>query len=494
MVGNLAINDSRTTTAQLFAATLLCAIGTTLLSLWFFRFYADIDGGRSPHSLFVVVASVFVIAAGPRLVASFTAKHLAYLSLMGIFIGAFLAVAVPAWAPVGSGVTAIAGTFLEIFVYKSLLSLPNATMRKVFVAATVGGIFAGSVLPLDAPAALFAASVCMALAVALAASRLDPDPGTNEGRIAPSVRVRRQIILRVRPAAGLVVLAFVAHLASANAAPLGAVLAGGAYLAALAILWLSAITHDDTSHISLIRCLVLMSAVVCAMRLSGSFGAEAVAFVETALGIIVWTGIIVVALDLATYAEVPFSTIMGGVYLLLTGPAALIYLVSLAVPSLPAMLSSGLADAAIICLLVFCGLYLLNEQSLDDLFWGAHDDAKGASPNNGGASPATAREETTPTALAADSAASPSAAPSEQEAADTIARLAAEAQLTAREHEVFGLLAEGRSAPFIAEYLSIERSTAKTHVARIYAKLGVHTRQELISLVLSAKGLGATER
>lgn len=335
MVGNLAVNDSRKTALQLFAAALLCAIGTTLLSLWFFRFYADIDDGRSPHSLFVVVASVFVIAAGPRLVASFTAKHLAYLSLIGIFVGAFLAVAVPAWAPVGSGVTAIAGTFLEIFVYKSLLSLSNATMRKVFVTATVGGIFAGSALPLDAPTALFAASVCMALAVALAASRLDLGPETSEGRGAPSVHVRRQIILRVRPAAGLIVLAFVAHLASANAAPLGPGLTGGAYLAALALLWLSAIAHDDTSHISLIRCLVLISAVVCAMRLSGGFGAEAVAFVETALGIIVWTGIIVVALDLATYAEVPFSTIMGGVYLLLTGPAALIYLMSLAAPRCP---------------------------------------------------------------------------------------------------------------------------------------------------------------
>ena len=188
MVGNLAVNDSRKTALQLFAAALLCAIGTTLLSLWSFRFYADIDGGRSPHSLFVVVVSVFVIAAGPRLVASFTAKHLAYLSLIGIFIGAFLAVAVPAWAPVGSGATAIAGTFLEIFVYKSLLSLSNATMRKVFVTATVGGIFAGSTLPLDAPTALFAASVCMALAVALAASRLDLGPGTREGRGAPSVQ------------------------------------------------------------------------------------------------------------------------------------------------------------------------------------------------------------------------------------------------------------------------------------------------------------------
>ena len=423
--------------------------------------------------------------------ASFTAKNLAYLSLIGIFLGAFLAVAVPAWAPVGSGATAIAGTFLEIFVYKSLLSLSNATMRKVFVTATVGGIFAGSALPLDAPTALFTASVCMALAVALAASRLDLGPGTREGRGAPSVHVRRQIILRVRPAAGLIVLAFVAHLASANAVPLGPGLTGGAYLAALVLLWLSAIAHDDTSHISLIRCLVLISAVVCAMRLSGNFDTEAVAFVETALGIIVWTGIIVVALDLATYAEVPFSTIMGGVYLLLTGPAALIYLMSLAAPSLPTMLSSSLADAAIICLLVFCGLYLLNEQSLDDLFWGAHDDK---TPANGEAFSATAEGEAFPASSALGTLPSPSAAPSEQEAADAIARLAAEAQLTAREHEVLGLLAEGRSAPFIAEYLSIERSTAKTHVARIYAKLGVHTRQELISLVLSAKGLGGAER
>mgnify|MGYP004636977037 FL=1 len=494
MVGNLTVSNSGKTTARLFAAALLCAAGTTLLSLWFFRFYADIEGGRSPHSLFVVVASIFVIAAGPRLMASFTAKHLAYLSLLGVFIGAFLAVAVPAWAPVGSGVTAIAGTFLEIFVYKSLLSLPNATMRKVFVVATVGGIFAGSVLPLDAPAALFAASVCMALACALAVFRLNPDPGADEGRAALSVHVRRQIVLRVRPAGGLIVLAFVAHLASANAVPLGPGLTGGAYLTALAILCLSAITHDDTSHISLIRCLVLISAVVCAMRLAGSFSLEAMAFVETALGIIVWTGIIVVALDLATYAEVPFSTIMGGVYLLLTGPAALIYLVSLAAPFLPAMLSSSLADAVIICLLVFCGLYLLNEQSLDDLFWGAHDDAEGASQNNGDAAPATAREEAAPTPLGPDPAAFPSAVSSERETVDAIARLAAEAQLTAREQEVLGLLAEGRSAPFIAEYLSIERSTAKTHVARIYAKLGVHTRQELISLVLSAKGLVAARR
>ena len=141
---------------------------------------------------------------------------------------------------------------------------------------------------------------------------------------------------------------------------------------------------------------------------------------------------------------------------------------------------------------MFCGLYLLNEQSLDDLFWGAHDD-EGKTSNDGEALPATDEGEASATFHNLDLSASPSATASECETVDAIARLAAEAQLTAREQEVLGLLAEGRSAPFIAEYLSIERSTAKTHVARIYAKLGVHTRQELISLVLSAKGLEATE-
>lgn len=496
MAGNLASDKSREAAVRLFAATFLCAIGTTLFSLWFFNFYTVAVGGLSPHSLLVVIAGILVIAIGPRLSAASGWKGVVFLGLIGTFAGALLIATIPSLASLGSGIAAIASVFLEVILCRAMLALPNATMRKVFVAATVGGIFVGSYLPLDTSAALFAAPACMTLAIALSISFLENDSWHRAHGAASSIHVRRQIVLRARPVTGLIILAFVAHLASANAAPLAPKLAGGAYLVALAILWLSAIAHDDTSHISLIRCLIPISATVCAMRLAGSFSVEAVAFVETALGIIVWTGIIIVALDLATYAEVPFSTIMGGVYLLLTSPAALIYLVSLAVPSLTAALSSSLADAAIICLLVFCGLYLLNEQSLDSLFWGAHDDATNKSPNEDSTSPAAVDRESGSVAFRPASAPPvlSSATSSERETVDTIAHLAAEAQLTAREQEVLGLLAEGRSAPFIAEYLSIERSTAKTHVARIYAKLGVHTRQELISLVLSAKGFGATGR
>jgi DNA-binding CsgD family transcriptional regulator len=55
--------------------------------------------------------------------------------------------------------------------------------------------------------------------------------------------------------------------------------------------------------------------------------------------------------------------------------------------------------------------------------------------------------------------------------------------LTTRETEIFSLLARGRSIPYIRDALFISRETAATHAKRIYQKLGVHSRQELIDSV-----------
>ncbi len=68
-------------------------------------------------------------------------------------------------------------------------------------------------------------------------------------------------------------------------------------------------------------------------------------------------------------------------------------------------------------------------------------------------------------------------------APDPIADLAGAHNLTPREAEVFALLAQGRSIPYIRDELIISRETAATHAKHIYAKLGVHSRQELIDLV-----------
>lgn len=63
------------------------------------------------------------------------------------------------------------------------------------------------------------------------------------------------------------------------------------------------------------------------------------------------------------------------------------------------------------------------------------------------------------------------------------ATLGAQYRLTARETEVLELLARGNSVPGIAESLVVSQGTVQTHCKRLYAKLGVHKRQELISLV-----------
>ena len=61
--------------------------------------------------------------------------------------------------------------------------------------------------------------------------------------------------------------------------------------------------------------------------------------------------------------------------------------------------------------------------------------------------------------------------------------MAEEAHLTPREIEVFMLLAQGRDRSYIQSELYISEATVKTHSQHIYAKLGVHNKQELISLV-----------
>lgn len=56
-------------------------------------------------------------------------------------------------------------------------------------------------------------------------------------------------------------------------------------------------------------------------------------------------------------------------------------------------------------------------------------------------------------------------------------------QLTARESETLRYLAAGRGDNQIAEAMGVSYNTARTHVRNVYAKCGVHGRQELIDVV-----------
>lgn len=57
------------------------------------------------------------------------------------------------------------------------------------------------------------------------------------------------------------------------------------------------------------------------------------------------------------------------------------------------------------------------------------------------------------------------------------------ASLTNREVDVLEYVYRGWRARAIGEALSLSDATIKTHMSRIYQKLGVHSQQEVISLV-----------
>ena len=62
--------------------------------------------------------------------------------------------------------------------------------------------------------------------------------------------------------------------------------------------------------------------------------------------------------------------------------------------------------------------------------------------------------------------------------------------LSERQKEVLILIAQGRSAKYVEQELSISLSTAQTHIRNIYRKVGVHSRQELLDEIEETKLFG----
>ncbi|MEC4294872.1 helix-turn-helix transcriptional regulator [Adlercreutzia shanghongiae] len=62
--------------------------------------------------------------------------------------------------------------------------------------------------------------------------------------------------------------------------------------------------------------------------------------------------------------------------------------------------------------------------------------------------------------------------------------------LSQREADVLVFLAQGRSAAFIAEEMFLSPSTVRSHIQRIYMKCGVHSKQDLLSLIQAASEEG----
>lgn len=74
---------------------------------------------------------------------------------------------------------------------------------------------------------------------------------------------------------------------------------------------------------------------------------------------------------------------------------------------------------------------------------------------------------------------------SEQAFARRCAEVAESASLSSREQEIMALLSQGKSVNSIAEELGISVNTVRTHNKNLYKKLGVHTKGDLLELLVS---------
>jgi DNA-binding NarL/FixJ family response regulator len=66
--------------------------------------------------------------------------------------------------------------------------------------------------------------------------------------------------------------------------------------------------------------------------------------------------------------------------------------------------------------------------------------------------------------------------------------------LTHREREVLALLAQGLRIHQIATQMNISQRTVHTHLERLYAKLGVHSRLEAVVQAYARGLVGREER
>lgn len=67
-------------------------------------------------------------------------------------------------------------------------------------------------------------------------------------------------------------------------------------------------------------------------------------------------------------------------------------------------------------------------------------------------------------------------------------------ELTARERDVFELAVEGHRKEEIGKRLFISPDTARTHLQRVYRKLGVHSQAELIALAVAGQRIDPEAR
>lgn len=214
------------------------------------------------------------------------------------------------------------------------------------------------------------------------------------------------------------------------------------------------------------RCVVVLAIVMAAVPLAGDIGWAGdllIGFLLTLFEIAVWCMLAFVAHQ----KRIPPLRVYGvgyGLFMLgeLTGCLLVLFVA-------PAVHAAGVATVFFLVLVAAALLAALIGFSGSDLMelTSSAEDEKPLSD-----------------ALSEDISASARPAANGVRAFDAaVSELTQRAGLSARESEVLALLAKGLSNDRVAEELFISRNTVRTHAQNLYAKLNVHSRQELMSVV-----------
>lgn len=232
-----------------------------------------------------------------------------------------------------------------------------------------------------------------------------------------------------------------------------ALYAVGLVIAAL-VIWRTLAAKTFPSYSSLLKISVTLFVTSFALFPLLPSLSSLLSLIALSAGSLFWFGVVIFAIEAAALSKKKPSTIIAGMYALLSCRGLIEPLFTLVFPSWKDTIDLNVLCGAIVITLTIASLWLLGEKDIDSLL-----------PRSIAVKPDKEHPDAT---------------------RSNLDEISMQYGITAKEQEILFLYAKGRSAPYIAEKLFISVNTVKTHLANIYQKMDIHSRQKLISLVHGA--------
>lgn len=474
------MNDQRATAAKqplftlpacLVVASLICAITTEEL-----LGYQILSLGDGPVSSYVVMCAVQAVAAagllalGPRLAAIIDRP----LVLVGVIIGALIGSLFMAASSDGSLATLAFFGFALLSLASLALKVANLEMLAdappwklpalIFIAVLLQSV-AAPLFTLPSAAIWVLAGLIATLGIALIAAarrvlerrRPATDVPTGFRRpFSPSPAILIGVAIICASISFLNPLGFYESITPNDFLSFTFL----THFVAAVLFGLIAFVSRNSSHaiaFKSVNSIILVGFFLMALLGAASFVPRAVC--TTSFSLFEFITFLAIA-DLASYSSTNRLRLFGGYYLLLrTSSLAGIALNARDVVFMPLGIEASLFGSLLAVACIIAALWLITEPHLNQFFWGDTT----AEINRG-----IGHIQTGQGGSLIDR---------------SIDRLAEDHGLTPREREVFVLMAQGRSATFIGEELFVSTNTVRKHIAHVYEKLGIHSKQELLTLV-----------